>query len=103
MSTQSQSTDADGSPLNTWNALCHCWASITGLTSKELFAIGGFTSQVTHKVVIRYPAVSIKAGNQVTCDGQTLKVQAVSDPDGLRRELDLFCLDSTAVENTPNA
>lgn len=102
VSTPSQSTDSDGSPLNTGETLCLCWASITALTSKELFAVGGFSSQVTHKVAIRYPAVSIVAGNQVTCDGQTLKVQAVSDPDGMRRELDLFCLDSTAKEITPN-
>lgn len=102
VSTQSQTTDADGTPLNTWNPLYLCWASITALTSKEVYATGGFNSQVTHKVAIRYPAVLIVAGNQVTCDGQTLKIQAVSDPDGLKRELDLFCLDSTATENTPN-
>ena len=95
----STTADDDGTPLNVWTHPYTYWASLTGIASKEMYSIGGFTSQVTHKVTIRYTKTPIVAGDRVTCGTQTLKVQAVSDPDGLRAQLNLYCLDSTVVPN----
>ena len=87
---QSAISDAYGQPVLTWTPLVLCWASITAVTSKEIYSLGGFTSQVTHKVSIRYPAVKILAGMQIAYEGRTFNIQAVSDPDETKRELSLF-------------
>ena len=95
INSQSTTRDAYNQPVQAWNPLCLCWASVSAITSKELYSIGGFTSQATHKVTIRYPVVSVVHGMQVTYEGHILIVQGISDPDGLKRELDLYCLDVT--------
>jgi SPP1 family predicted phage head-tail adaptor len=88
--------DVYGQPVQSWTALYECWAGIVAATSKEIYSLGGFTSQVTHKVTLRYPAVSIKAGMQVTHEGRNFNIQAVSDPTELKAELDLFCEELSA-------
>jgi SPP1 family predicted phage head-tail adaptor len=88
--------DAYGQPVQTWTLLYECWAGINAITSKEMYSLGGFTSQVTHKVTLRYPAISIKAGMQVLYEGRTFSIQAVSDPTELKAELDLFCQETSS-------
>ena len=59
-----------------------------------MYATGaGFTGQLTHKVVIRYPAVKITTGMQVLYMDRTFLVQTVTDPNENRVELDLMCLE----------
>lgn len=87
--------DSFGQPAETeWTTLLQTWASIDTITSKEAYALGaGFTSQVTHKITIRYHPVYIGAGYRVLFRGHTYVVQAVSDPDEQRVQLDLMCLE----------
>lgn len=93
----STTKDAFGQPSTTgWTALLSTWASIRAVTSKEVYALGaGFTSQVTHKVTLRYPTVTITPAMRVIYRGRTFVVQAVQDPDEERVQLDLLCLEET--------
>jgi SPP1 family predicted phage head-tail adaptor len=70
-------------------------ASINAVTSKEVYALGaGFTSQVTHKVTVRFnPTLCIEAGYRILFRDRMFLVQAVSDPDESRARLSLMCLE----------
>ena len=69
-------------------------ASIAALTGKEVFAAGaGFSGQLSHKVVIRNPGVTIRNGMTVNFGVRRLQVQFAQDPDERGRELDIFCLE----------
>jgi SPP1 family predicted phage head-tail adaptor len=91
----STTQDAFGQPTSTWTRVVQTWASINTVTSKELYALGsGFTSQVTHRVTVRYDlAVTINAGYRVCYMGRHFQVQAVSDPDEQRVQRNLLCLE----------
>lgn len=94
---QSNSKDAFGQPIDTdWKDVVACWAQISALSARELFALGsGFTSQVSHRITIRYPEATISAGMRVSYQQRFFKVAAVSDPTEDKRQLDLLCLEQS--------
>ena len=92
---QSTTADESGQLQQTWTVLYQCWAAIAAITSKELYSVTGYTSDVTHKITIRYPAVTVKPQMQVAYQGRTFIVQAISDPDETKKQLDLLCLEKT--------
>lgn len=85
--------DDYGQPQEIWEDLLQCWASIRTVTSKEVYAASGFTSQLTHKITIRFPPIEIHSGMRVLFRERVFQIQAVSDQDQSRTELDLFCLE----------
>ena len=88
--------DAFGQPLDATagDPVLSTWAGIAAVTSREVYALGaGFDGQVTHKVTIRWVSTPITAGMVVLYGTRTFRVQAVSDPTEMRRELDLLCLE----------
>ena len=90
--------DSYGEPVDqaTGATVLSTWARIAAVTSREVYALGaGFDGQVTHKVTIRWTATALGAGMSVVYGTRTFQVQAVSDPDEMRRELDLMCLETT--------
>ncbi|SEB40714.1 phage head closure protein [Terriglobus roseus] len=92
---QSQATtqDAYGQQVNTWDDLLTCWASIKAVTSKEVYAASGYTSQVSHKITIRYPTVAISSKMRVLYETRLFHIQAINDPSEGREQLDLLCLE----------
>lgn len=88
--------DASGQQTSTYTALYECWASIRIATGKEVYAASGFVSQLSHIVTLRYPAVTITPGCKVAYEARTFRIQAVSDPDEGRKQLNLLCLEETA-------
>lgn len=92
---QSQSTaqDAYGQQTTTWNDVVTCWASIKAATSKEVYAASGFTSQITHKITIRYQDTPIRSNMRVAYRNRFFTIQAVSDADESRAQLALLCLE----------
>jgi SPP1 family predicted phage head-tail adaptor len=87
-------TDPFALPSGPPTAVLSCWAAITAATSKEIYALGaGFTSQVTHKIKIRYPDTLPTAGMTVTYESRSFTVQTAVDPTERKRELDVMCLE----------
>lgn len=79
-----------------WTELLTTWSRINVANAKDVYAGGaGFTSQVTHKITIRHQPLTIKAGMRVSYENRTFTIQAVSDPDEMKRETDLLCLEET--------
>lgn len=93
---QSKNKDSFGQPVDTdWQPVVSCWAQISALSARELFALGsGFTSEVTHRITLRYTP-GIAAGMRVCYQGRFFKVQTVSDPTEDKRQLDLLCLEAS--------
>lgn len=86
----------DGLPSTSLAPLMMTRADIKAATGKDIYALGaGFTSSITHKVTIRYPAVTIQAGMYVQYKTRTFLVQSISDPDELRVQLDMMVEEQT--------
>jgi len=86
--------DEYGQPTQTWSFLLGTWASIRAATSKEVYAASGFISQVSHTATIRWrPGVSIRSSQRILYRDRIFQIQAVSDPDESRAELNLLCLE----------
>lgn len=91
----SATQDQYGQLAQQWDDLIHTWGSIRAATSKEVFAASGFTSEVSHIITIRYrPAVTIKSNYRVLFNGRVFNIQAVSDPDESKVQLNLLCLET---------
>lgn len=90
----SPAQDAFGEPAQTWTEVFSCWAHLAALTGREVYALGaGFSSQVTHKVTIRYTLQPIVSGMRVMYGSRVLLVQAVQNPDEANLQLELLCLE----------
>lgn len=83
--------DASGQIVNSWTTLLHTWASIHAAPGKEIYATSGYVSELTHVVTIRYPAVSVNSTMRVIYQSRVFLVQAVSDPNEERKQLNLLC------------
>jgi SPP1 family predicted phage head-tail adaptor len=93
----STTPDGFGQPSETaWTFVLRTWGEIRTISGKEVYALGaGFTSKVTHKITIRFPAIAVSAGMRVSYKGRTFLVVVVSDPDEDRRQLDLVCQENS--------
>jgi SPP1 family predicted phage head-tail adaptor len=88
----SESQDEYGQPAVSWVDVLTTWASIRAATSKEVYAASGFASQLSHVVTIRWRP-GILAKQRILYRGRIFEIQAVSDPDESRINLNLLCLE----------
>jgi SPP1 family predicted phage head-tail adaptor len=91
----SSAKDSFGQFVDTdWQDVVRCWAQISVVTAREISALGsGFTSQVSHRVTLRFPTQAVTAGMRVKYKARLFQVQAASDPTEDQRQLDLLCLE----------
>jgi SPP1 family predicted phage head-tail adaptor len=91
---RSQTRDVYGQPTADWSDLFTTWGGIRAATGKEVYAASGFTSQVSHVITLRYrPRTPILNSYRVLYEGRIFRIQAVSDPDEGREQLNLLCLE----------
>lgn len=81
-----------GAIVQTWPDVATVWAAIEGLEGREFFAAQELNAQVTSKIAIRYLA-GIVPKMRVVFGARTFDIQAVIDPDGRRRELQLMVVE----------
>ncbi len=90
----SQTRDESGQLTTDWSDLCTTWAGIHAITSKEVYAASGFTSQVSHVITIRYrPQFSVRSNMRVIYEQRRFLIQAVADPDEGKVQINLLCLE----------
>lgn len=66
--------------------------SVQELSGRELEFAARKVANVTHKVVMRYrPGVTPRM--RIAWDSRTLNIEAVTDTEGLQRELNLLCVE----------
>jgi SPP1 family predicted phage head-tail adaptor len=91
---QTDEQDDAGEKLEQWNDLRSTWAEIRAVTSKEVYAASGFTSQVSHLITILFhPSMAVRSSYRVVYRGRIFQVQAVVDEDETQVELKLYCLE----------
>lgn len=66
------------------------WSSLTPLTSKYIEKAERVVTEATWKLGIRYLA-GLTTAMHVLYDGRVFNIEAVMDPDGRKRELELHC------------
>ena len=93
-----QAQDAFGeAQASGWTTTYSVWASIKAVTGKDIYALGaGYTSQVTHKITIRYPGVMLTNNQRVLYGTRVFIIQIVTDPDEGKAQLDMMCLEQNA-------
>lgn len=63
---RSSSLDAYGQPVQAWNTVYSCWASINVMQTALLYQTADFISQATYRIEIRYTEnLAISAANQI--------------------------------------
>lgn len=67
-------------------------ASVVTLVGAEKYAASQQVSQVTHRITIRY-AIGVNASQIVIFGDKYYEIQAVEDPDGRRKMLELQCIE----------
>lgn len=73
-----------------WSTFAEVWAEVVDLSGREYWSAQQVQSQVSTRVRIRY-LDGVKPTMRVAHGSRTLQIEAVIDPDGRRRELQLMC------------
>lgn len=71
--------DTAGQPVDTWNTVGTVRAKLETLNQQQYFQQGELTSQVSHKLTIRYTSLPITAGMQVLFGARKFKIQAMAE------------------------
>lgn len=91
---QSSTQDDYGQQIESWSDVLVCWAAIKAATSKEVYAASGFTSQITHKITIRFPRdIEIRSNMRILYGTRVFLIQAIPNPDEGIQQLALMCLE----------
>jgi SPP1 family predicted phage head-tail adaptor len=97
---KSNTVTGTGSPLASWTTILTCMAAINTTAEREVYQTGQFSGQVTHRVSIYWPGVSIPitAGMQVLFGTRVFTIQAVDNVQERNRVLHLMCLEINGVQ-----
>jgi SPP1 family predicted phage head-tail adaptor len=97
---QATTQDALGGPLQSWTTVLSCFAGISTMSQREVYATAQFVSEVTHRVTIRWPgpSIGIQGGMQVVFGTRIFKVQTVENVLERNRVLHLMCLEIDGVQ-----
>lgn len=86
--------DAFGQQTTTWTDVCTIWASIEPLSAHELLAAQSVTSEVSHKITIRYRAdladPSVVAALRVSYGTRIFNISGAMNPDERNRVVQLL-------------
>lgn len=103
--TQSTAPSPSGQPVATWATFLTTMAAISTTSSREVYQAQQFTSQVTHRVTIRWPGstVVIQEGQRVVYQPfasvtHTYLIQAVENVQERNRVMNLMCLEIDGSE-----
>lgn len=90
-----ETPDGAGGSLTVWSLVAETSAAVSPLSGRELLEAGALSSDVTHRVLIRYrsgitPKCRVRLGDRV------LRVNVVRDIEERHRELELSCTEVEA-------
>lgn len=84
--------DDFGQAVESWETLAEVWASVEGLSGRELLQAQQVQSEASKRVRVRGPGLEdLDEKCRVAWSGGTLLVEAIIDKDGRRIELELLC------------
>ncbi|GGA80712.1 hypothetical protein GCM10011507_34910 [Edaphobacter acidisoli] len=102
VSVQAQSTTQDslGGQTETWATILTCMAAIETISQREAYQEGQFSAQVTHRVSMYWPGVSlvIQGGMRVLFGSRILLIQTPENVQERNRVLHLHCLEINGAQ-----
>ena len=87
---QSDAVNVDGVPVGDWVDVCTVWAQVVDLSGRELEAQQQTGAEISTRIRIRYRA-GLLPQMRALRGARAFDIQAIIDPDGRRRELQLMC------------
>jgi SPP1 family predicted phage head-tail adaptor len=104
---QAQSTTQDevGQPVQTWNTVYSCWASVANVSGSLIYATAGFVSKISHQIALRWTSSVVIAANQrvfytepTTGVQHTYEIEAVLNTDQANKEIVLLAYELSGQE-----
>lgn len=89
-----ETQDSLGATVQAWATFATVRASVEDLRGREFFDARHTSAEVTTRIRIRHRA-GVTPKMRVKVDGRTFDIQAVLDPKGRKRELELMCQEAT--------
>lgn len=88
--------DSAGEPLTQWSLVCERRAQIIRTPGRETWAVAQRSARVPTTFLIRFPRdLTIRPQMRLTCDNVLYDIVSTFDPDGLKAELEITCLELT--------
>lgn len=89
---KSVTRDSFGQEVVSWVDLATVWGSVQGAGGREFQSAGGEQAEESWKIRIRYRSDLDRDMRIIeTSTNQTFRIEAISDPDGRRREMVISC------------
>jgi SPP1 family predicted phage head-tail adaptor len=86
--------DGSGEPQMTWQFFMQRRASIVKTVGREIWTANERSGRVPTTFSIRFPRqLTVLPQMRLTCDGVLYDILSASDPDGMKAELVLTCLE----------
>ena len=84
--------DSAGEQSGDWVAVASIWGNVQQMKGDEILTSQQVFGKVTTRVDIRF-FDGLDTSHRINFEGRILSIVAVIDPDGFKRELNLFCLE----------
>lgn len=86
----SDKQDDYGQPLDIWVDVARSWASINPISGKEIFAAETVSSEITHKIKIRYRS-GITPDMRIVFNGRIFEIKSIINFQERNIDLQLMC------------
>lgn len=93
---QTQTKDAAGEPLTQWSLVFERRAQIIRTPGRELWMSQERSGRIPTTFIIRFPRddnMTVLPQMRLTCDGRLYDIVSAIDPDGLKAELEITCVE----------
>jgi SPP1 family predicted phage head-tail adaptor len=94
---QTSGSDGYGQQIMVWSNIRSTWAKIATVSSRELYLVSQFTSEVTHLISIRGGQVPIAPGMRVLFGARVFDIQAIEDVAEQHILVNLMCVELDAA------
>lgn len=88
-----------GDQLEYWDTIAYAWAAIEPISGQEFWEAARIAAEVTHKVTMRLPGVTIKQvspADRIAFGSRILEIESILDIEERGRELVLLCKENLA-------
>jgi len=96
--TPSETSDGIGGMTTTWSTFKKIWAAIWPLRGAEYLAAMQITSEITHKIRIRYLS-GVTPKMRILFGTRYFDIQSIINPDERNIYLELMCRETTSARD----
>jgi SPP1 family predicted phage head-tail adaptor len=93
--TATETRDAHGGTVLAWATATTHWGDVQPLTGREFFQAQQVSSDVTHKITLRYYRSVLNPTQRLIHDGRVFNIRSVQEIDERRRTFTVMCAEVT--------